>query len=102
MPLIWQTTKPDGSVAYVTLSPSRDAVERLKVWLVARSYEPSTHLGGSLLAICSPLISQQVLSAINQLSAHDYLGFIQTIAPVIVGIAGAVKAIITHEKGIPE
>ena len=96
--LVWQIVKPDGSVAYVALSPSRAAVERFKAWLTARSAETSTHLGGGLLAIGEPLISQQLLSAITQFQSGDYVGFITTISPLIVGIAGAAKAIITPEK----
>ena len=96
--LVWQIVKPDGSVAYVTLSPSREAIERFKSWLAARSAETSTHLGGGLLAIGEPLISQQILTSIVQFQTGDYVGFITTIAPLIVGTAGAVRAIFTSEE----
>ena len=98
MALVWRVVKPDGSVAYVALSPSREAIERFKSWLAARSAETSTHLGGGLLAIGEPLISQQLLTSIVQFQAGDYVGFITTLAPLIVGTAGAVRAIITPEQ----
>ena len=94
MSLVWQIVKPDGSVTYVALSPSREAVERFKQWAIARSGETSTHLGAGLIALGSPLISQ----AVAQFTAGDYLGFTQTIIPVIVAIMGGASGIAKVES----
>ena len=81
-------------MTYVTLSPSREAVERLRQWVIVRSGETSTHLGTGLIALGSPLISQ----AVAQFTAGDYLGFTQTIIPVIVAIMGGASGIAKVES----
>lgn len=60
--------------------------------------ETSTHLGGAVLAIGSPQIIQQIMTAIALGVAGDYVGCATNAIPVLLGIGAAVKAIITPEK----
>ncbi|MCX7084295.1 MAG: hypothetical protein NTY69_02010 [Methylococcales bacterium] len=68
-----------------------------------RMSETSTHLGGAVLAIGSPQIIQQIMTAIALGIAGDYIGCATNAIPILLGVAAAVKAIITPEnKGLTD
>lgn len=63
--------------------------------------ETSTHLGAAILAIGSPQIIQQIMTAIALGLAGNYIGCVTNAIPILLGVGAAVKAIITPEnKGL--
>ena len=90
-----------GVESFIESPEGQGLLSALKAVIAPRLSENSTHLGAAVLAVGAPTLIDQAVTAITLGLAGDYVGCIKHAIPVIIGVWGTVKAIISPESKTP-
>ena len=95
------TVNADGSITIAAI-PIPSLADMTSAWISARAGETSTKLGVVGGAVAAPTIIDNVGQAVIAGLAGDYIGCAQHGIPALIGIVGAIAAIVTPDKPQPQ
>jgi hypothetical protein len=88
----------DGGISIVADTPAPSISDTVKAWMTARAGETSTKIGAIGGAVAAPTIAENAGKAVMAGLAGDYVDCALYGVPALIGIAGAIAAIIIPEK----
>lgn len=84
-----------GAVTYEESPQGQATISSITGWLADRSTESTTHLGAAVLAVASPSLTEQAITAVTMAASGNYIGAATNAVPVLIALGGAIAAIVT-------